>query len=84
MCLSGQIMKDRQRAADCNKRCIVLASAIYPIPHGAEWYRVSSPAFKHTVRGSGSILADLHAVWVCGCLDLKPPVAARLVIFVMS
>ncbi|KAK9917678.1 hypothetical protein WJX75_007068 [Coccomyxa subellipsoidea] len=35
----GKIMKDRQRAADCNKRCIVLASAIYPIPYGADWYR---------------------------------------------
>lgn len=39
-CVLAQIMKDRQRAADCNKRCIVLASAIYPIPYGADWYRV--------------------------------------------
>ncbi|EIE19357.1 hypothetical protein COCSUDRAFT_58649 [Coccomyxa subellipsoidea C-169] len=35
----GKIMNDRQRAADCNKRCIVLASTIYPIPYGADWYR---------------------------------------------
>ena len=42
----GQIMKDRQRAADCNKRCIVLASSIYPIPYNAGWHRVSHPAFK--------------------------------------
>lgn len=77
-------MKDRQRAADCNKRCIVLASSIYPVPYSAGWYRVSSPAFKDIVRGTGSVLADLHAVWVCGCVGSSPCAAACVLIFVMA
>ena len=60
LCLFGQILKDRQRAADCNKRCIVLASAIYPIPNGAGWYRVSYPAFTHIVRDDRQRLLQIR------------------------